>query len=203
MPLAENSGSTSYVAGERLSEGNVRVPIMLIIGTTANIENFLSPILSIYERGLMQISTTRLLALVLFVLLSFAGLAYLLFLQFFYPTLIPGYGGGERFFLTGANDYTFQIPWFAYSRLHLTLQANEKVELYVDGGYVCDCTNYDFIIEPGEEVLILLKSSSSVSGRFTAWQEIPFENQLLALSLLMTGLAGAIVSLIMRSRPQG
>jgi len=74
MPLAENSGSTSYVAGERLSEGNVRVPIMLIIGTTANIENFLSPILSIYERGLMQISTTRLLALVLFVLLSFAGL---------------------------------------------------------------------------------------------------------------------------------
>jgi len=141
----------------------------------------------------------RLLSSLLFISLSFAGLAYFLYLQLLYPTLVPGYGGGESFSLTKANNYTFQIPWFAYSRLHLTLQANETVNLYTDGRHACDCTSYNLVLEPGEEVLIMLKSSSSVSGRFTAWQEIPLENQLFALSLLLTGLAGTI-SLIMRSR---
>ena len=139
-------------------------------------------------------SKIRLLTLVLFFSMSFAGLAYLLYLQLLYPTLIPGYGGGERFSLTNENNHSFQIPWFAYSRLHLTLQANDTVELHVDGEYVCDCTDYDFVIEPGGEVLVLLKSSSSVSGMFTARQEIPLEKQVLALGLLLTGLLGTAIS---------
>jgi hypothetical protein len=141
-----------------------------------------------------SMSKIRLLTLVLYLSMSFAGLAYLLYLQLLYPTLIPGYGGGERFSLTDENNHSFQIPWFARSRLHLTLQANETVELHVDGEYVCDCTDYDFVIEPGGEVLVLLKSTSSVSGIFTARQEIPPQEQVLALGLLLTGLLGATIS---------
>jgi len=141
-------------------------------------------------------SVARLLSLLVFIFLFFLGATYLLYLQFDYPSLIPGYGGGEKFSLTKANNYTFQIPWFAYSRLHLTLQANDTIKLHVDDVYVCDCSQYDIVIEPGEEALIVLKSSSSVSGMFTAWQEIPFEEQILASSVLIVGLVGTIVTLI-------
>ncbi|NIU82416.1 MAG: hypothetical protein GWN64_02810, partial [Candidatus Thorarchaeota archaeon] len=128
--------------------------------------------------------------------LSFSGLAYLLYLNAVFPELVPFHGGGERATLNSANNYTSQIPWEAYSRLHLTLQTNDTVKLYSNGDYICDCTSYDFIIEPGDYVLILLKSSSPVSGRFTAWQEIPLEKQLLGLSLLLVGLAGIGISTI-------
>ena len=150
------------------------------------------------KKGRIQFSADRLLALLIFILISFAGLAYLLYLQFLYPTLIPGYGGGERFTLTRANNYTFQIPWFAYSRLHLTLQTNDTVKLYVDDEHVRDCLQYDLVIDPGEEALIVLKSSSSVSGMFTAWQETPLERQMLASSLLLVGLVGTVITLTKR-----
>jgi len=64
------------------------------------------------------------------------------------------------------------------------------VKLYIDSEYMCDCTSHDFVVEPGEQVLILLKSDAPVSGMFTAWQEIPFEKQILALTLVIIGLLG-------------
>jgi hypothetical protein len=140
-------------------------------------------------------STARLFSLLIFVFLFFVGVTYLLYLQLLYPSLIPGYGGGERFSLTKANNYTFQIPWFAYSRLHLTLQANGTIKLYMNDDYVCDCSQHDIIIEPGEEALVVLKSGSPVSGMFTAWQEIPLERQILASSMLLVGLIGTIITL--------
>ena len=143
-------------------------------------------------------STARLLTLLVFVSLSLIGATYLLYLQLLYPSLVPGHGGGEKFFLTKTNNFTFQIPWFAYSRLHLNLQVNDTVELYVDDEYVCDCTWYDFVIEPSKEALIMLKSSSSVSGMFIAQQEIPLEKQILASSLLLIGFVGTIIVLTMR-----
>jgi hypothetical protein len=134
--------------------------------------------------------------LILFLSLFFAGLAYLLYLHVVFPGLVPFHGGGERVTLNAANNYTSQIPWEAYSRLHLTLQTNDTVKLYANSDYLCDCTSYDFIIEPGDSILILLKSSAPVSGRFAAWQEIPSEKQLLGLSLLSGGLAGIGMSTI-------
>jgi len=116
------------------------------------------------------------------------------------PHWYRGHGGGEKFFLTKTNNYTFQIPWFAYSRLHLKLQVNDTVELYVDDKYICDCTRHDFVIEPSKEALIMLKSSSSVSGMFIAQQEIPLEKQILASSLLLIGFVGAIIVLIIRGK---
>jgi len=114
----------------------------------------------------------------------------LLYLNVVFPGLVPSYGGGERFTLSEAENYSFQIPWLAYSRLHLALQTNDTVKLYIDSEYICDCISYDFIVEPDEQVLILLKSDTPVSGMFTAWQEIPFENQILALTLVIIGLMG-------------
>lgn len=128
-------------------------------------------------------------------LLFFIGLAYLLYLQILFPRLVPHYGGGERFTLNQANNYTFQMPWSAYSRLHLTIQANDTVKLYVNSDYVCDCAYYSFVIEPGDDAFILLMSNSSVSGMFRAWQETPLDRQLSALILLFSGLIGVVISI--------
>ena len=129
---------------------------------------------------------TRLLIFILSFLLLIAGLTYFLYLHILFPQLVPHYGGGERFTLSKtANDtYAFQIPWSTYSRLHLSLQTNNTVELYLNGTYLCDCTRYDFVIERGGRALILSRSDLPVSGRFKAWQEIPLEKQLLAFTLL-------------------
>jgi len=135
------------------------------------------------------------LLLALFSMLTLVGLAYLLFLEFVFPTLVPFHGGGEGIALNSANNYSQQIPWEAYSRLHLTLQTNETVELYSNGEYLCDCTSYEFNLEPGEYVLVRLKSDSSVSGRFTAWQEIPYEKQALGFAVFLIGLAGIGMSI--------
>ena len=138
-------------------------------------------------------STKSKLGLIVFafsLLMLIAGLTYLLYLNVVFPTLVPFHGGGERILLSKTENYTYQIPWSAYTRLHLTLQTNHTVKLHIDNEYICDCTNYDLIVEPGEQVFILLKSEAPVSGRFTAWQETPFEKQTLALALVIIGLFG-------------
>ena len=64
----------------------------------------------------------------------------------------------------------------------------------MDGGYVCDCSHYELLIERGDEALILLRSDSPVKGRFTARQEIPFEKQLLAFLMILAGLVGLVLA---------
>jgi hypothetical protein len=135
-------------------------------------------------------SKTGLMVFVFSLLTLFAGLGYSLYLNVIFPGLVPSYGGGERFTLSEAENFTFQIPWLAYTRLHLALQTNDTVKLYIDSEYMCDCTSYDFVVEPSEHILILLKSNAPVSGMFTAWQEIPFDKQILALTLVIIGLLG-------------
>ena len=132
------------------------------------------------------------------ILLLLTGSAYLVYLHGMYPKLVPFHGGGERFWLGEDNNFTFQIPWSAFSRLHLTLQANDTVELYRDGNHVCVCSHYELVIERGDEALILLKSSSPVNGMFTAKQEIPLEKQLLAFIMLLAGIIGLVLSIACR-----
>ena len=123
-------------------------------------------------------------------MLTLAGSAYLLFLQYIFPRLVPAYGGGEPFALNIDNNYTYQIPWQAYTRLHLTLKTDNTVELYSNSEYLGNVTSYNFIIEPEDTLLILMKSNSPVSGRFKAWQEIPPERQTLGIIIVFVGLAG-------------
>lgn len=140
-------------------------------------------------------SKTGMLILILSFLLLLAGSTYFLYLQVMFPQLVPHYGSRERFTFGKANNYTFQIPWSAHTILHLSLQTNNTVNMYVDSAYMCNCTQYDFAIEQGEQALILLKSESPVSGMFKAWQEIPLERQLLALTLLSIGFIGIKISI--------
>ena len=128
-------------------------------------------------------------------LLLLAGSTYFIFLYGMFPKLVPFHGGGERFWLGEANNFTFHIPWSAFSRLHLALQANDTVELYIDGKYVCVCSHYELVIEGGDEASILLKSDSPVNGMFTARQEIPLEKKLLAFIMLLAGLFGLALSI--------
>jgi hypothetical protein len=144
------------------------------------------------------LSKKDLLRPLLSILLIVAGLAYLVYLRVLFPTLVPGYGGGERFTLGGHNDYTLQMPWHAHTRLHVALQANDTVELHIDGDHVCNCTRHEFSVEAGEQALVLLRSDSPVSGAFTAWQETPIENWVLALLLILTGITGTVISMVKR-----
>lgn len=139
--------------------------------------------------------------LALFSMLTIIGLTYLLFLQFVFPSLVPFHGAGEPIILNLANDCTQQVPWEADSRLHLSVYTNETVELYSNGEYLGVCTSYKFDLEPGECFLVRLKSDSAVSGRFTAWQEIPCEKQALGFAILLVGLVGLGLSITaMRTR---
>ena len=127
--------------------------------------------------------------------LLLAGSAYLIFLYGMFPRLVPIHGGGEGFTLGEYNNYSAQLPWSAYSRLHLSLQANDTVELYRDGDYVCDCVQYELVVERGEDIMLMMKSISPVRGRFTARQEIPLEKQLYAFVMLLAGLVGLALSI--------
>jgi hypothetical protein len=139
--------------------------------------------------------TKTVLLMLLSLSLLLAGSAYLVFLYGMFPRLVPLHGGGEGFTLGEYNNYSGQLPWEAYSRLHLSLQANDTVELYRDGEYVCDCVQYELVVERGEYVLLMMKSNSPVKGRFTARQEIPLERQLLAFIMILAGLVGSAQSI--------
>jgi len=132
--------------------------------------------------------------------LLLAGSAYTAYLHLIFPKLVPGYGGGEGFTLGEANNFTYQIPWWANSKLHLDLQANDTLELYVNGDYLCVCSHHELVIERGDEALVLLRSDSPVEGRFTARQEIPLERQLLAFAILLAGLVGVAISIRIRKK---
>jgi hypothetical protein len=140
---------------------------------------------------------------VVFMLFTVLGLAHIIFLQFVFPTLVPFHGGGEPITLNTANNYTYQIPWEAYSRLHLSLQTNGTVDLYSNSKYLCKCTSYDFIIEPDDYILVTLKSDFSVSGRFTAWQETPIDKQALGFAILVVGFTGLGISVIALKSEEG
>ena len=129
-------------------------------------------------------------------ILSSVGLTYLLFLQIVFPMLVPFHGGGETIYLDSYNNYTYQIPWRANSRLHLSFQTDKIVKLYLDGNFLGDFTSYKFIIEPGDNAFIKLEANSDVSGKFKAWQEIPVEKQQLAIIIILVGLIGATTSII-------
>jgi hypothetical protein len=131
------------------------------------------------------------LLLILFIILTLTGVAYLLFLQFVYPTLTPSHGGGEAVSLNQANNYRYSIPWNAITRLHLTLQTDNIVEVYSNGEYLGNYTNYNFTIEPDDSIFILLKSNYLVTGKITARQEIPPERQTLGITILLVGLVGS------------
>ena len=128
-------------------------------------------------------------------LLVLTGAAYYQYLVSVFPKLVPSYGGGERFVLDKANNYTSQMPWSANTRLHITLEANDTIELYADGEYLCDCTSYEFQLEGRENILLMIKSSSPVNGKFTAWQETPPGKKLASYGLITAGLIGILWSI--------
>jgi hypothetical protein len=131
---------------------------------------------------------TALVTFSLSVILSLIGIIFLGFTYIIYPKLVPFYGGGEPFILASYNDYSDIFPWYSNSKLHLTIEANNTIQVYVDGKNPDNGTYYVITIEPRVETLIRLKSSLPVEGRFNAWQEPPVILQISAIVLFFTGL---------------
>jgi len=134
------------------------------------------------------------LALALSLSLLLAGLSYLYYLQVIFPTLVPYHGGGEPFTLDEWNNYTFRIPWYAQTRLHLTVQTDQVVELYVNDSPLCNRTECELVIEPGRKAIITPRSNSFAAGRFTARQETSGAQLLVASGLSMAGLLATVLS---------
>ena len=110
------------------------------------------------------------------------GYSYLL-----YPSLIPIYGGGEQFYLDNYNNYSQQFPFFANSRLHIIMNANDTVQISIDSENVLNGTYYETEIMPNVDVLMILQSISQVNGRFTLRQETPVFLGILSIGLFLFG----------------
>ncbi|MFX0211199.1 MAG: hypothetical protein ACFFDT_34785, partial [Candidatus Hodarchaeota archaeon] len=117
-----------------------------------------------------------------------AGFLSIGFTYVIFPRLVPGYGGGEPFFLASYNNYTVTFPWFSSSKIHLTIKANDTIQINIDGENVYNGTYYKILIEANEDTLITLKSKSPVAGRFEAWQEPPWIMQLSVIGIFLTGI---------------
>ncbi|MHA2108992.1 MAG: hypothetical protein ACW99R_14915 [Candidatus Hodarchaeales archaeon] len=136
-----------------------------------------------------------LIALSCSTLLLFAGLVSLGFTYMFYPTLVSSYGRTERFNLTEYNNYKIEFPYYANSRLHITIEANNTLSIFLNETFVHHGSFYRLTVEPKEYILITLNSSFSVSGKFLAWQEPPGWMQVGTFLLLFTGLITTVLSL--------
>ena len=136
-----------------------------------------------------------LIALSFSTLLLLSGLASLGFTYVFYPTLVPSYGRTERFNLAEYNNYNNEFPYYANSRLHITIEANSTMNIFIDENFVHFGSFYELTVEPKEYILIKLNSSSAVSGRFIAWQEPPWWMQMGTFLLLFTGFIATVLSL--------
>jgi len=132
------------------------------------------------------------------ILVLLSGVLALGFTFLKFPRLVPYHGGGEHFGVAEWNNYQFQIPWRATNyRLHLTMTTNDTVDIYVDGRYISSGSYYEFTVEPNIHVSILLKSSSPVSGYFSAHLEIPkeiIEFERIALGVVYLGFVATILS---------
>ena len=125
--------------------------------------------------------------------LIFIGSIAVGYSYFMHPSLVPMYGGGERFYLDSYNNFTDQFPFYANSKLHIIMNANDTVQISINNENVFNGTNYEVEIEPNIEVLMKLKSISPVNGRFTLRQETPLFMGIFSIGLLLIG----IVSIFM------
>lgn len=145
-----------------------------------------------------------LVALIFSVFLVLGGVIGLSFTYLIYPSLIPGYGGGEPFYLDSYNNYTTYFPWHANTRLNLKIEANNTIQIYIDEINAYNGTKYEITIEPKNSVLIKLKSDYPVEGRFTARQEIPWVMKVGSFGLLCIGIisTGLSALLLIRSKKE-
>ena len=120
-------------------------------------------------------------------LILFFGIIALGFTYVLSPTLVPGYGAGEPFQLTKFNNYTFQLPWYSKSRIHLTITANDSINIFIDGINVYNGSNYVTSIEPDSQIVVNLQANSPVSGKFHARQEPLWFMELISISTFLFG----------------
>jgi len=111
------------------------------------------------------------------------GYSYLM-----HPTLVPIYGGGEQFYLEDYNNYTTQFPFYTNTRLSIIMNANETVQISINSEIVFIGTYYEVEINPNTEVLMVLKSSSPVVGRFTLRQETPIFMAIFSIGCFLLGI---------------
>ncbi len=125
-------------------------------------------------------------------LILFLGIITLGFTYVIYPTLVPGYGAGEPFYLNNYNSYTVQFPWYSKTRIELTIKANDTIQIFIDGISVFNGSVYKTSIEPQKQVLIKLQSVVPVSGKFLAWQEPSWLLQTISISIFLIGLVATV-----------
>jgi len=117
------------------------------------------------------------------------GYSYLM-----YPTLIPIYGGGEQIYLDNYNNYTQQFPFFTNTKLHIIMNANDTVQISIDDEIVHNGTYYETEIGPDIDILMILKSTSPVMGRFTLRQGTPVFLGIFSIGLFLIGVISLSVN---------
>ena len=117
------------------------------------------------------------------------GYSYLM-----HPSLVPMYGGGENLYLDNHNNFTAHFPFITNSRLHIAVNANDTIQISINGEIVHTGTYYELEIEYSEEILMSLESFSPVSGRLTLRQDTPVFLIIFSFGCLVIGIISIFIN---------
>lgn len=168
----------------------------IILQNIFKISTFLYPIF--IDRSRKMIPTNRKPSIYLWctsIFLIFIASFSIGFTYWMYPTLVPMYGGGERFNLAEYNNYTENFPFSAATNLSITMEANDTVQILINNESVFNGTFYQLEIEGNRVILITLKSNSPVSGRFTLRQESPMYMEIFSIGAMLLGVISLLMNL--------
>jgi len=130
-------------------------------------------------------STFKLFMLLLSAGLLIIGMVGLLFSIFLYPTLVPYYGGGERFLIL---DNSVEYPLYSKSKLCFEVSSNATVIIAVDSEDVEEGLEVSYCVDAGEH-LLRIRSNEPAEGFINFRQEPPRIWLLFYLLLLIIGSA--------------
>jgi hypothetical protein len=134
----------------------------------------------------MKINNTS-VGLIFSIIIIISGILYGLYSFIIYPTLIPHYGGGERFYLSKENNYTATYDWYSQGGLTLIIESNDTSEIFLNNTLVCNCSYYNVFVKENTHLRVKIQSNHSLEGFIRARRKVPVSNIILSYSIPLLG----------------
>ncbi len=134
----------------------------------------------------MKINKTS-VSLIFSIIITLGGILYGFYSFIIYPTLIPHYGGGERFYLSRENNYTTTYDLYSQDGLNLIIQCNDTSEILLNNTSVCNCSYYTVFVRENTQLRVEIKSNHSLEGFIKARRRVPMSNVILSYSIPISG----------------
>ena len=96
-----------------------------------------------------------------------------------YPTLIPGYGGGEQCILTESNEFTQMYPFTVSTPITISVEANDSIEIWINGVFEYQGVTHKFSIAGESNQIVNFTATTEVSVYMQLRQQVPLSNYLI------------------------